>query len=131
MDILNLKTFLKRVDDNNDILINVDDFCLKTLIAIIFYGRQQLKLEEKITFKLTGIKELLELEDSEYTYHRIENAIFYLTNSYFKCKLPNNCERIFYAIKAIEKPIDDIYFNKEWKVEIDSFLREHDLTPKI
>jgi len=138
MDSTNFETFFKKVWDKSNILIDADDFNLKTLTAIIFQGRHQIKLGEEITFNFNQIRELLGLEDSIYTYHRIENAIFYFKINFFKCKLTNNRERIFHAIKAFEKPMNDINFEKEWRVEIDSVLRErilqsdfHDLFTEI
>lgn len=124
MDSSNFEIFFKKVWDKSYVLIDADEFNLKILTAIIFYGRHQIKLGEEITFNLKQIRELLGFEDSIYTYHRIENAIFYFKINFYKCKLKNNRERIAHAIKAFEKPMDDINSEKEWRVEIDSVLRE-------
>jgi hypothetical protein len=124
MDSTKFETFFKKVWDKSNILIDANNFNLKTLTVILFLGRHQIELGEEITFNLNQIRELLGLEDSIYTYHRIENAIFYFKINFYKCKLKNNRERIAHAIKAFEKPMNDIYFNKEWRVEIDSVLRE-------
>ncbi|HHV99245.1 MAG TPA: hypothetical protein GXX36_06695 [Clostridiaceae bacterium] len=124
MNNTNFKNFFKKVWDNSNILIDADNFNLKILTAILFLGRHQIELGEEITFNLNQIRKLLGLEGSIYTYCRIENAIFYFKINFYKCKLKNNRERIAHAIKAFEKPMNDIYFNKEWRVEIDSVLRE-------
>lgn len=124
MDSTIFETFYKKVWDKSNILIDANNFNLKTLTTILFLGRHQIELGEEITFNLNKIRELLGLEDSIYTYHRIENAIFYFKINFYKCKLKNNRERIAHAIKAFEKPMNDINFEKEWSVEIDSVLRE-------
>jgi hypothetical protein len=124
MDSTKFETFFKKVWDKSNILIDANNFNLKTLTVILFLGRHQIELGEEITFNLNQIRELLGLEDYIYTYHQIENAIFYFKINFYKCKLKNNRERIAHAIKAFEKPKNDIYFNKEWRVEIDSVLRE-------
>lgn len=83
MENINLETFFKKVWDKSNILIDADNFNLKTLTAIIFQGRHQIKLGEEITFNFNQIRELLGLEDSIYAYRRIENAIFYFKINFF------------------------------------------------
>ena len=97
---------------------------LATLTAILQLGREQLKKGNTITFTFSQICNLFNLPPTTRTYKRIAKAIFYLKINIYSVKLPNDYERIFNIISAIEKPIFNSDREKEWTIEIDNVLRE-------
>jgi len=113
------------IDTNNhNTLIDVHNLNFRILNAIIFQGMHQIARGNEITFNFSQIRELLGLEDSVYTYHQIEQAIFYFKGNLLKYKHANNYTQFFNVINTIRKPINDIYFEKEWSVGIDGIFKE-------
>lgn len=110
--------------DNYNTLIDAHNLNFRILTAIIFQGMHQIIRGNEITFNFNQIRELLGLEDSVYTYHQIEQAIFYFKGNLIKYKYTNNCIRFFNVINTIKKPVNDIYFEKEWSIGIDGVFKE-------
>lgn len=103
--------------------IHLEKFESEVIQAILHIGRNQIMKSHKITFTLHQISKVLHQQISTYNSHRIAQAILYLKVNSYSMRLANGYERLFHVINAIEKPSNEIDFEKKWTIEIDRVLR--------